>query len=168
MSKRQICILCILAVLIVAAVIAAACINAGREPERIVGEFTPPAFAQNAAVGTPDPSVVNKLPYGSLTLSETISVSMVSTLTVDENGEVEVWFTAPATNKGWVMLRLMDEQGNLLGETGLLKPGQYVQTITLDSVPKKSGMILARILTYEPDTYYSMGSASAQVALNVP
>ena len=168
MSKRQICILCILAVLIVAAVIAAVCINAGREPERIVGEFTPPSFAQNAVAGAPDPGVVNNLPYGTLALSEEISVSMVSTLTVGENGEVEVWFTAPDSNQGWVLLRLMDEQGNLLGESGLLKPGQYVQVLTLNSVPRKSGMILARILTYEPGTYYSMGSASAQVMLNVP
>lgn len=168
MSKKEICIISVLAALILAAVIAAVSIRANREPERIVGEFTPPSFAENALAGVPDPTEVEGLPYGTLTLSAGISVSMVSELTADENGDVEIWFTAPESNQGWVMLRLTDGQGNVLGETGLLKPGRYIRTMHLDTVPKSGGIILAKILTYEPDTYYSMGSASAQVMLNVP
>ena len=168
MSKKQICILCVLVVLILAAVIVAVCIRAGREPQRIVGEFTPPHFAQNAEDGAPDPGMVSALMYGTLNLSEDISVSMLSEFTVTGSGEAEVWFTAPDTNRGWVMLRLLDAQGNVLGETGLLKPGQYVRTMQLDGVPQNSGIVLAKILTYEPETYFSMGSANAQVKLIVP
>ena len=168
MSKKEICIISVLAALILAVVIAAVSIRAGREPERIVGEFAPPAFSENALAGAPDPTEVEGLPYGTLTLSEEMAVSMVSDLTVDENGDVEIWLTAPDTNQGWVMLRLVDEQGRVLAESGLLKPGRYIRTMHLDTVPKSGGIILAKILTYEPDTYYSMGSASAQVMLNVP
>lgn len=168
MSKKEICILSVLAALIVAAVIAAVCIRGSREPERVVGEFTPPPFAENAVAGAPDPTEVDGLPYGTLTLSDQISISMVSTLSVDENGDVEIWLTAPATNKGWVMLRLVDQQGRVLAESGVLKPDQFIRTMHLDTVPKSTGIILAKILTYEPGTYYSMGSASAQVKLIVP
>lgn len=168
MSKKEICILSVLAALIIAAVIAVVCIRGSREPERVVGEFTPPSFAENVHTGAPDPTEVEGLPYGTLTLSEEISISMVSTLNVDENGDVEIWLTAPASNKGWVMLRLVDEQGRVLAESGVLKANQYIRTMHLDSVPQSGGIILAKILTYEPDTYYSMGSASAQVMLNVP
>ena len=165
MTKSQKIILLLLAAALVAVSIAAS-VASRQEPERVVGDFVPPAFA-DAVLGAPAPHEVEGLPYGTLTLSEEISVSMVSQLTADEFGAVDVWFTAPDTNRGWVNLRLQDEEGNLLGETGIVRPGEYVQSIRLGSVPKSSGIILARILTYEPDTYYSMGSASAQVMLNV-
>lgn len=167
MSKKEVSILCVLAALILGAVIAAVCIRAGREPERIVEEFTPPNFAQNAVDGAPASGDVSGLPYGTLSLTAEISVSMVSEFHVNGEGEAEVWFTAPATNRCWVMLRLLDADGNVIGETGLLKPGQYVHTLKLNAVPKKDGPVVARILTYEPDTYYSLGSANANVMLRV-
>jgi hypothetical protein len=168
MSKKEICILSVLAALIVAAVIAAFSIRGNREPERVAGEFTPPPFAENASGGAPSPDEVAGLHYGEFALSDQISLSMVSTLTVDENGDVEIWMTAPATNDGWVMVRLMDQQGRVLAESGLLKANQFIRTLHLDIVPQSSGIVLAKILTYEPGTYYSMGSATAQVMLNVP
>lgn len=167
MSKKEISILCVLAALIIGTVIAAVCLRTGREPERIVGEFVPPEFAQNAVDGTPDPGEVSALKYGTLSLTPEIAVSMVSEFTVNENGEAELWFAASDTNECWVMLRLMDAKGNVLGETGLLKPGQYVRFLKLDNIPRKDGLITARILTYEPDTYYSLGSANANVMLRV-
>lgn len=167
MSKKEISILCVLAALIIGAVIAAVCIRAGREPERIVGEFTPPSFAQNAEDGAPDPGKLADLPYGTLSLTPEISVSMVSEFRVNGEGEAEIWFTAPDTNECWVMLRLLDADGNILGETGLLKPGQYLHTLKLNEVPRSDCAVTARILTYEPDTYYSLGSANANVMLRV-
>lgn len=167
MTKKEIFILAVLVALIAGAIIAALCIRGNREPEYVVGDFTPPAFAENAVDGVPIPAQVDGLPYGTLKLSEEISLAMVSDLTVNENGEVEIWLTAPAANKGWVALRIMDDEGNVLGESGVLKPGQYIKTMGLDQVPPKGGIVLAKILTYEPDTWYSMGSATAQIMLNV-
>lgn len=167
MSKKEISILCVLAALIAAAVIAAVCLRSGPEPEQIIGEFTPPEFAHNTVDGAPNPSVVSALKYGTLTLTPEISVSLVSEFTVNGKGEAELWFAAPDTNQCWVRLRLMDADGNVLGETGLLKPGQYIQSIKLDKIPRKDGIVTARILTYEPDTYYSLGSANANVMLRI-
>ena len=61
----------------------------------------------------------------------------------------------------------MDEQGNILGESGVLKPGQYIRSMQLENVPQQAGIVLAKILTYEPETWYSMGSASAQLAFEL-
>lgn len=167
MSKKEISILCVLAALIIGTVIAAVCIRAGREPERIVGEFTPPAFAQNAEDGAPDPGEVSALNYGTLSLTPEISISMVADVIVNGEGEAELWLTSPATNRCWVMIRLLDAKGNILGETGLLKPGQYVRAVHLDKIPRSNGVVTAKILTYEPDTYYSLGSANANIMLRV-
>lgn len=167
MSKKEISILAVLATLIAAAVIAVVAVRANRQPETVIGQFTPPPFASEPCVGTPDPAQVENLPYGTLTLKEGIAVSMVSDVAVNEQGSAEVWFTSHPNNTAWVMLRLMDEKGNVLAESGLLKPGQYIRALQLDVIPKRSGLIVARILTYEPETYFSLGSANAQVMLNV-
>lgn len=52
----------------------------------------------------------------------------------------------------------------MLGQTGLLKPGEYVEYLALDTLPGNAPVI-AKILTYQPETYYSMGSASAEMEL---
>lgn len=168
MSKKEISILAVLAALIVAAVITVVAVRANRQPETVIGQFTPPPFASEPGEGTPASAEVEGLPYGTLTLAEGAVVSMVSDVTVDEQGSAEVWFTSHPDNTAWIMLRLLDAQGNVLGETGLLKPGQYVRTVQLNGVPQNSGIVLAKILTYEPETYFSMGSANAQVKLIVP
>ena len=62
---------------------------------------------------------------------------------------------------------LLDETGAELGSSGLLKPGEYVQSVALERIPPKSSSILAKILSYEPQTYYSMGSASAEIYLHI-
>ena len=49
---------------------------------------------------------------------------------------------------------------NILGETGLVRPGEYVQTVALTTIPKSGTPITLKIMAYEPDTYYSAGAAS--------
>ena len=72
-----------------------------------------------------------------------------------------------ASDFGYISVKqLLDAKGNLLGETGVLRPGEYVEFVSLTSLPKKAEVV-ARILTYEPDTYYSMGSASAEIMLDI-
>jgi hypothetical protein len=59
----------------------------------------------------------------------------------------------------------LSEDGTVLGSTGILKPDQYVKTIKLSSVPEETETITLKILSYEPETYYSEGSASAEAVL---
>ena len=55
-------------------------------------------------------------------------------------------------------LSIMDEEGNILAETGLLKPGQYVKTVQFTTLPTTGQKLTMKIMGYEPETYHSVGA----------
>lgn len=71
-----------------------------------------------------------------------------------------VYLTNPAENTVWLKLRVLDTNGSILGETGLLRPGEYVRTVALSAAPTPGTSITLKIMGYEPDTYLSAGSAT--------
>ena len=164
MTKPQKIIIIILAVLLAGLLAAAAVIFATRQlPEPVVNAFVPPQFDAAAQTGIPD-ALDESLSYGTLELTPTAIVSMCANVNV-ENNAAQVYLTNHEGNQGWIKIKLLDEDGALLGQSGLLRPGQYVQWVELSAVPQKDGLVAAKILIYEPDTYLSLGSASAQVML---
>lgn len=166
MSKLQKIILILMAAVMTGLLIAAAAVELNRpEPETIVNTFTPPEFDPEAQPGTPG-QLDASLGYGTLRLTQTTAVSMCANVTL-ENGAARVCFTSPEGNVGWLKIKLLDSEGNLLGESGLIRPGEYVETVALTRIPEQSGLIIAKILIYEPDTYLSLGSATAEVMLLV-
>jgi hypothetical protein len=128
--------------------------------------FQAPPFDEAATAGTPEDIDADKN-YSSIALDSGFSVSLCANLTVDNNGQVDVYFTADADNTVWVRLILLSEDGEELGSTGILKPDEYVKTVQLDPVPETGGTITMKILSYEPQTYYSRGSASAKANLQI-
>ena len=163
MSKTEKIIL-----LVLAAAVLACCALVVFKPEApaappVVGEFVPPEFDSAAVAGTPEVGLPQM--YGTLALNEDIAVSLYSAPIVSD-GRAQVFFTSAKDNTAWVRLRIMDETGAVLGETGLLKPGQHVEYISLAATPK-SARAIAKILTYEPETYYSLGSATAEIMLQI-
>ena len=66
----------------------------------------------------------------------------------------------------WLKVRVLDEKGNTLGETGLVRPGEYVQSVELDTVPKTGTPIVLKIMAYQPDTYYSEGAVSLNTTIS--
>ena len=46
----------------------------------------------------------------------------------------------------------------VLGETGLIRPGEYVQSIKYDQLPGQDTNIVLKVMAYEPETYHSAGS----------
>lgn len=142
-------------------VLAIVLVQRSETPPVVVNDFSPPPFESAALTGAPE--LADESLYGTLTLSDEIAVSLYSAPIVAD-GAAQVFFTSQPENEGWVLLRLLDAKGNLLGETGLLRPGEYVEAVVLETMPT-TPQVVARILTYEPDTYYSLGSASAQITL---
>lgn len=127
--------------------------------------FTPPPFEQEAVSG--EPEVSENLGYSPLDIPGAYRVSLCGKV-VEEGGCADVWFTNHAENTVWMKLRVLDAQGNILGETGLLKPGEYVQSVELTGadVSLEDGMELQlKIMAYEPDTYHSAGSAVLNTTL---
>ena len=149
------------AVLAVATVITAI-IVANREP-RV--EFIPPSFEENAVKGTPD--VPDDLGYTELYQEGMAFSAWCCGVVHSEDGQAVVYFTNPKDNDAWLKLRICDESGAILGESGLLKPGEYVRAVTLtEDVPHGTALKM-RIMSYEPDTYYSLGAVTVRTNIIV-
>lgn len=124
-----------------------------RQPQPQIGAFTPPPFDAAAQVGIP--TVPDGLGYSELDC-EAYKVSLCGRLTA----QGDLWLTNPESNQVWLKVRVLDGSGNILGETGLVRPGEYIQTVTLTAIPKAGTPITLKIMAYEPDTYYSAGAVS--------
>lgn len=139
--------------------------DAANSTEPRIGDFIAPEFDVNAVTGKPE-NIDTILNYQNIVIEDRISVSMCGNLFVEE-GTVDVYFTSDENNDFHAKVKIYSFDGKLLGETGLIKPGEYVESIVLDTVPEASTSVIAKILTYEPNTYYSKGSINATIVLNV-
>ena len=156
MKKRVICL--VLAVLSVLCVAFAGC--AEEKPQ-----FVPPAFDATAAVGAPAIAEGEK-GYGVLDARGVYKVGVCGMVVMDGD-KADVWFTNPAENAVWLKLRVHNKKtGEILGETGLIKPGEYVQTVTFITAPAKGDEIVLRVMSYEPDTYYSKGEVTLNTVVS--
>lgn len=132
-------------------------------PNRRETEFTPPPFAENAESGVPE--VPEALGYSSpYKDGMAYRFSVCGNVTI-EGRDAVVYLTNPVENTVWLKLRVLDENGKTLGETGLIRPGEYVRCVTLTSVPAASAKIKLKIMGYEPDTYLSAGSATLNTVI---
>lgn len=155
MNKRPITILAVLCAAALA-VMTAALLYTGRAPQ-----FTPPPFDAAAQAGTP--AVPEGIGYGELDASA-FHFSAAGVLTVRDGG-AELWLTNPAGSSVWLKARILDGSGAVLGETGLLRPGEYVRAAALNTVPAQTAPVTVKIMAYEPETYYSAGSVLLQTQL---
>lgn len=135
-------------------VMVAALTFSGGEPESVA--FTPPSFDENAVQGTPD--APENLGWGEID-AQVYKASICGVVTV-EDGKADVWFANPESNTVWLKLRVLDANGNTLGETGLIRPGEYVQSVVFETIPEVGDSIGLKLMAYEPETYYSAGSAT--------
>ena len=126
-------------------------LTADRKQVQVV--FTPPPFDAAAQTGMPD--VPENLGYGELD-AQAFKVSVCGKLVTNGNC-TKVWLTNPESNIVWLKLRILDTNGNILGETGLIKPGEYVQSVTLVTVPESGTAVTLKVMAYQPETYYSEG-----------
>lgn len=118
--------------------------------------FVPPEFDQASVQGIPN--VPEGAGWGEVD-AQAFKASICGIVTI-ENNKADIWFTNPASNTVWLKLRILDTNGNTLGETGLIKPGEYVQSVTFSAVPDIGESVGLKLMAYEPETYYSAGSAT--------
>ena len=116
--------------------------------------FTPPPFDPAAQTGTPD--VPESAGYGELDAGD-FKFYAAGNLTA-KNGKTDIWLTNPEENNIWLKVRLLDKDENILGESGLIKPGEYIQSIELDEIPQGISSVTLKIMAYTPDTYQSAGA----------
>ena len=125
--------------------------------------FSPPPFDPAAQTGAPE--VPESAGYGEMD-AKAFRFSAAGELTV-QDGKTDVWLTNPEENAVWLKVRILDENGNILGESGLIRPGEYVRSVELDTVPGTTVPVSLKIMAYEPETYYSAGSAALNTTLKI-
>lgn len=157
MEKKNMPLILAAAICILSLAVMIFALTAQKQPQ-IAGEFTPPSLDSAAMVGIP--TVPDGLGYSELDC-QAYKVSLCGKLS--ESGDI--WLTNPESNEVWLKVRVLDANGNILGETGLVRPGEYVQTVKLTSVPKSGTPVTLKIMAYEPETYYSAGAASLNTTM---
>ena len=158
-TNKTVPILC--GVLAVALAIMAAALAFGGKQEP--ADFTPPPFDAAAVAGVPE--VPESLGYISPYREGMEYRFSVCGNVVMEDNAAAVYLTNPAENEVCLKLRVLDENGNILGETGLLKPGEYVKDVALTGNLPVGTPITLKIMGYEPETYFSAGSATLNTAV---
>lgn len=139
-------VLCMLSLAIMIAVLWRSDADAG---------FTPPPFEPMARSGTaaaPEGAGYQELDMGAF------RAGLCGKIRIRE-GMAVTCFTNPTDNSVWLRLRILDEDGNILGQTGLLRPGEYVAGVPMGEIPEGTSVVL-KVMAYEPDTYHSAGTVT--------
>lgn len=170
LSRTQIAVVCLLGAAIVAALIVLigmAGASADKRQTVVRGTFTPPPFDSAAVTGVPE--VDEELGWSELAIRDGYVVHLCGVLNADADGTVPVWFSSDGGNDVWLKLRLKSAEGETLGETGILRPGEYVECLRLnDRAAVKNGMaVTLQVMGYEPETYYSAGSVGLATTLSL-
>ena len=126
-------------------------------------EFTPPPFDATTVAGVPE--VPESLGYISPYQDGMGYRFSVCGNVIMDGSNAAVYLTNPAENEVWLKLRVLDENGNILGETGLVRPGEYVKDVALTEKLTAGTKIKLKIMGYEPETYFSAGSATLNTAI---
>ena len=153
---------CVIAAIAITAIIIGAVNSAGHAKK---AEFTPPPFEENAVVGVPE--VDEALGWSELAVRDGYVVHVCGMLNSYDGETVAVWFTSDANNDVWLKLRMRDTEGTILGQTGILRPGEYVEYMTLNE-SAHTGDVILEIMGYEPETYYSAGTVGLSTTLTLP
>lgn len=118
--------------------------------------FSPPPFDNNVMKG--EPIVPSDLGYNILYRDGmSFKAAVCGKVLVYEN-TAQIYFTNNATNTLWLKLRVLDGEGLILGETGLIRPGEYVESVYLLNPLEKAENVVLKIMSYYPETYESAGA----------
>ena len=118
--------------------------------------FKKPAFDDKATEIPKDlnyeKSVLNILDGYSLYISPSPKL-------VDSN-YLKIDLVSLSTNEVYIKVRILDRDKNIIGETGLLKEGNYLEKVKIRGNVKVGESITYKIMGYDKDNYTSAGSVS--------
>ena len=143
---------CVVAIIIM---IVALCVPSNKANEK---PFTPPSFDNDAIEGTP--SVPENSGYKVL-YQDGMSFKVGVCGKVNVHGKTaDIYLTNLEENEVWLKARFYDSNKNVVGESGLIKPGEYLKSVELKKELKASEQYTIKIMSYEPNTYNSLGAVT--------
>ena len=132
-----------------------------KEPKIV---FDPPPFEEMAEQGSPD--VSDQDAYREFYQEGMACRVKMNAAITFENEKAIVYFTNPSENDVWLKLRILDVGGKILGETGILRPGEYVRFVKLFEQLPVGSLVCLKVMGYEPDTYHSVGAVTINSIIN--
>lgn len=158
-SKTERKLIMIFSAVLILAVIAVVVVLIVKMNQTVKGDFVKPEFDSSAIVADMD-YLSSIQSFSTLQATSDLGVALMSDVYLNDN-KYQLYFCSLDTNKDYLLVRIYDETGEvLLGQSGLVKPGECVQYVDAISVPKDSENIKIKVLTYEPETYLSQGTFS--------
>lgn len=127
-------------------------------------KFSPPPFEKNAVSGKPDAKNIKS--YSEMQAADAYIFGLCGEVTA-KDGYVDVYFTSIEGNNAWLKIRILDENENIIAESGLIKPGQYIKSVKLNTEINSAINVTLKVMGYEPETYFSAGAVTLKTTLNV-
>ena len=126
-------------------------------------EFRPPGFDPAVQSGEPTPDI--DLGYTAVNVQEGFDIKLCGRLFA-QNNAVDIYLTNPASNTVWMMTELQDENGRVIAKSGIIKPGEYVQSVALlKNVTEAETKVKIVVIGYVPETYGSRGTVGMKTLL---
>lgn len=122
-------------------------------------DFVPPTHDPLAVVGTPAPE--EKYRYTDGPAGDSFAVKL-ATQPYLENGEIVLYFTNPEGNTALLRVRIYRDD-EVIAESGYLRPGEYLRALAAPEA--ETGTIKVKIMSYQEDTWYSLGAYSMALTL---
>ncbi len=129
------------------------------------GAFLPPPFEPSAKTGEPQTEMIPEGSGYGLLDAQAYQAALCGNPGV-RGQEVFLYLTNPEANTVWLKVRIIGESGEILGESGLLKPGEYAESVPLYTVSAGDIPVQLKLMAYEPDTYHSAGAVSLHTVLH--
>ena len=131
-------------------------------PAKPVPPFVPPVHDEDAVLGTPTPDKQYGYAQGPLNDYYDFFVATTPRLV---NGEILLFLTNPEKNNALLRVKVYNGD-DLIAESGYLNPGEYLEAVSApDATP---GTIHIKVMSYEPETWYSLGPCSMSIPLALP
>lgn len=163
MEKTHKIILSVLAVFLVGIITACVIVSQTNSESKDNSSFSAPAFDTNAVILNSD-DIPTSAQYKSLTIKENFKVYMSSVVNIKDN-VADIYFTSDNENIAWLKIEILSADCKTsYGESGLLKKGESLKQIKLTEAPQGNELVV-KILSYEPGSYYSLGTATIKVEI---
>lgn len=155
MDKKQKLIIKIGIIILCLLIIAAVILFINRNNITRKQSFIKPDFETNSTEGFPE-KIDSSLKYEEVKIDDNYIVYLCAMPKIDEN-ILTLYFTSVESNKGLLKVRILDKDSNILGESGLINPNNYIKDITLNRTLDDNEQITVYVMNYEKDTYFSLG-----------
>jgi len=115
--------------------------------------FIEPSFDENVSV------IPENLDYKSsvIEVSEGYNIYINPVPSIEDN-KLVINFISIKDNNIWIKIRILNDNEEIVGESGLVKPGEYLKSVILNKKINGNDNIVYEIIGYEIDSYLSAGT----------